>query len=234
MDLATDGRIDRGDRTRRQILDVAVDLASTGGLGGLSIGALAQQLGMSKSGLFACFGSKEELQLSVVERASDIFIDEVVRKGLAHPRGLQRLQGLCEAWLTYAEGNVFSGGCFFFGASAEFDSKPGRVRDLIAAKMAEWLRTLALAVRAAQSEGHLDPEVDPEQLAFELNSVAFGANWTFQLHRDHQAFARARRAIRSLIDHAAGPLRHRRAAPPRAAAPPGPRHTPRRPPRARA
>src|SRR5712691_520300 len=98
-----DGRSERGDRTRRQILDAAVDIASVEGLEGLSIGGLALRLGMSKSGLFAAFGSKQELQLAIVERAAQIFIEEVVRRGLAAPRGFPRLWALCEAWLEYAE-----------------------------------------------------------------------------------------------------------------------------------
>ena len=190
-----DGRVERGDRTRRQILDAAVDLASVEGLEGLSIGALASKLRMSKSGLFAAFGSKEELQVAAVDHAASIFVDQVVRRGLAAPRGLPRLRALCDSWLDYARRQVFRGGCFFAAASAEFDGRPGPVRDRIRAHMRDWLVLLAGAVRRAQSEGHLRPEVDPAQLAFELHSVAMGANWAFQLFGEVGAFHRARVAF---------------------------------------
>jgi AcrR family transcriptional regulator len=191
-----DGRMERGERTRRQILDLAVDLASVEGLEGLSIGKLAGKLKMSKSGLFASFGSKEELQLATIEHARQIFIDVVVRKPMMAPRGLPRLWALCDSWLDYASKSVFSGGCFFAAASAEFDSRPGPIRDRIAALMKEWLTTISVAVRKAQEAGHLRTDVDPDQLAFEMHSLSMGANWAHQLHGDKAAFDRARAAIR--------------------------------------
>src|SRR5438309_1753600 len=104
-----DGRVERGERTRRQILDAAVDIASVEGLEGLSIGGLALRLGMSKSGLFAAYGSKVDLQLATVDRAAEIFVEEVVRRAMAAPRGLPRLWSLCDSWLDYAERQVFRG-----------------------------------------------------------------------------------------------------------------------------
>jgi len=190
-----DGRYQRGERTRRQVLDLAVDLASVEGLEGLSIGKLAAKSVMSKSGLFASFGSKEELQLATIERARQIFIDAVVREALMAPRGLPRLWAFCDSWLDYAARKVFRGGCFFAAASAEFDSRPGPIRDRIAALMKEWLDTLAVAVRKAQEAGHLRRDADPAQLAFEIHSLSMGANWAHQLHGDSEAFDRARRAI---------------------------------------
>src|SRR5215469_15446942 len=175
-----DGRFERGERTRRQILNLAVNLASAEGLEGLSIGKLASKLRMSKSGLFASFGSKEDLQLATIEHARQIFIDVVVRKALMAPRGLPRLWALCDSWLDYAGRRVFRGGCFFTAASAEFDGRPGRIRDRIAALMKEWLQTLAVAIRKAQDAGHLHADADPTQLAFEINSLAMGANWAYQ------------------------------------------------------
>src|SRR5262249_17338611 len=130
-----DGRVLRGERTRRQILDLAVHLASEEGLEGLSIGGLAHKVALSKSGLFACFGSKEELELAIVEHARQIFIDTVVRKAMMAPRGLPRLWALCDSWLEYAGREVFRGGCFFAAVSAEFDSHPGPIRDRLAALM---------------------------------------------------------------------------------------------------
>src|SRR5216684_7746717 len=199
IDQIVDGRIERGERTRRHILDLAVHLASVEGLEGLSIGGLADKLGMSKSGLFASFGSKEELQLAAIEHAAQIFIDAVVRKAMIAPRGLPRLWALCDSWLDYAGRKVFRGGCFFAAVSAEFDSRPGPIRDRIAALMKEWLSTLSVAVRKAQETGHLRADADPDQLAFEIHSLSMGANWAHQLHGDKGAFDRARAAIRQRL-----------------------------------
>jgi AcrR family transcriptional regulator len=195
----TDGRLERGERTRRQILDVAVHLASAEGLESLSIGQLASKLKMSKSGLFASFGSKEDLQFATIERARQIFVDAVVRRAMMAPRGLPRLWALCDSWLDYASRGVFRGGCFFTAVSAEFDSRPGPIRDRVAALMKEWLSTLSVAVRKAQEAGHLRADADPDQLAFEIHSFSMGANWAHQLHGDKGAFDRARAAIRQRL-----------------------------------
>ncbi len=197
----TDGRVQRGERTRKQILDGAVDLASVEGLEGLSIGGLALRLGMSKSGLFAAFGSKLDLQLAAVDHAAKIFVEEVVRPGLAAPRGLPRLWALCDSWLDYASRQVFEGGCFFSAASIEFDGRPGPVRERVASHMKAWLETLATAVRKAQQEGHLRKNVEPDQLAFEVHALAMGANWAFQLFGDKAAFDRARKAFSARIEN---------------------------------
>src|SRR5918911_599111 len=184
-----------GERTRQGILEAAVHIASAEGLEGLTIGRLASETGMSKSGLFAHFGSKEELQLATVEAAREIFIREVIRPAFEAGRGLARLWKLCDIWLMYVRGGVFRGGCFFAAAAAEFDSRPGPVRDRIAEIMKEWLSTLRRAVVEAQEAGQMDHEVDPTQLAFEFNALELGANWAFQLYEDKQSFARARAAI---------------------------------------
>lgn len=192
---AVKARKAHGERTRRSILEVAVDIASAEGLEGLTIGRLASAMGMSKSGLFAHFGSKEDLQLATVEAARKVFIQEVVRPVFETEVGLARLWKLCDVWLSFVRGEVFRGGCFFAAAAAEFDSRPGPVRDRIAAIMKEWLATLRRTVVEAQAAGQLDPQVDPTQLAFEFNALELGANWALQLHGDRQAFARAREAI---------------------------------------
>ncbi|HJU53448.1 MAG TPA: TetR/AcrR family transcriptional regulator [Pyrinomonadaceae bacterium] len=189
------GRKAQGERTRQAILEAAVHLASAEGLEGLTIGRLANELSMSKSGLFAHFGSKEELQLATVESARGVFIREVIRPAFEAERGLPRLWKLCDTWLGHVQGGVFRGGCFFAAAAAEFDSRPGPVRDRIAAIMKEWLKALGRAVVEAQGAGHLDKDVDASQLAFEFNALELGANWAFQLHGDRQAFTRARGAI---------------------------------------
>lgn len=189
----------KGDRTRQAILETAVDLASVEGLEGLTIGRLAQALSMSKSGLFAHFGSKLELQLATVDAARTIFIQEVIVPVLSGEPGLARMWNLCDTWFRYIQRGVFRGGCFFAAASAEFDSRPGPVRDRIAEIMREWLARLVRGLQEAQAEGHLDPKAEPEQLAFEINSLEMGANWAFQLYGDRRAFQRARKAMLELF-----------------------------------
>jgi AcrR family transcriptional regulator len=184
-----------GERTRQAILEAAVHIASEEGLEGLTIGRLATELSMSKSGLFAHFGSKEELQLATVEAARAVFVREVIGPAFAVEKGLARLWKLCEVWLAYVRGEVFRGGCFFTAAAAEFDGRPGAVRDRVAEIMREWLVTLQRSVTEARAAGQLGPEADPAQLAFELNALEMGANWAFQLHGDRQAFARASEAM---------------------------------------
>ena len=185
----------RGLRTREAILASAVDIASVNGLDGLTVGTLAAHLHMSKSGLFAHFGSKEDLQLATVEMARQIFIDKVTRPAIAAPRGLPRLWGLINQWLLLVEKKVFSGGCFFSAASFEFDGKRGVVRDRIAAIMREWLDVLARAVEQAQKVGHLRENVNPTRLVYEIHGLAMGAHWAYQLLDDRRAYSRAREAV---------------------------------------
>jgi AcrR family transcriptional regulator len=191
----------RGLKTRQAILRKAVDLASLEGLQGLTIGKLASALGISKSGLFAHFGSKEDLQCAVVEAARDIFVETVVRPAYQF-RGLKRLRSLCKNWLAYGEEKVFPGGCFFSAASLEFDDRPGRVRDRIVVLMKRWLENLEQAAREAQFLGEIRKEVDVRQLAFEIQALAMGANWSSRLFRDHNVFRRVCSAILLRIDQA--------------------------------
>lgn len=189
------GRSTKGSQTRTEILQIAVQIASAEGLEGISLGRLADEVGMSKSGLFAHFCSKEELQVAVVETARSMFIAEVIRPANAVPSGLRRLRQLSEAWLSYAEREVFRGGCFFVAASLEFDSRPGVVRDRITEIMGEWLHLLENEIRQGRASNELTPDADPVQLAFEFNSQMMGANWAYQLLGNRQAFARAKTAI---------------------------------------
>ena len=191
----TDGRRLRGARTRQLILSHAARLASAEGLEAVSLQRLATDLGISKSGLFAHFGSKEELQLATIEEAGRIFTDEVLRPGLAPPRGLARVRALCEAFLSYVEREVFPGGCFFEATMAEFDSKPGAVRDAIAASKGYFGASLVRAVREAQAAGEIDAAVDPEQLGWELGCLLAGANGHHVAGGGLIALERARRAI---------------------------------------
>jgi AcrR family transcriptional regulator len=197
-DETTDGRRVRGDRTKQAILDCAVQIASEEGLEGLSIGRLAGDLGVSKSGLFAHFGSKTDLQLATIDVAREIFIQEVIW-GSRTDSGTGGLLALTDSWLSYMEREVFRGGDFFAAASIEFDSRPGPVRDRIASMMGEWLLALEAAIQDAQDAGELPAVIDSEQLAFEINSIGMGANWAYQLYRDEAAFDRAREAIRQRV-----------------------------------
>lgn len=190
----------KGERTRQSILDRAVDLASLQGLQGLTIGGLAEELGMSKSGLFAHFGSKEELQIATIEAAAERYISEIFKDAIQEPRGYPRLLAICTSWLSYIRRGVFPGGCFFAAASFEFDSRPGPVRDRVRALMDDWMRALERAIRMAKDEGHLKDDVDPAQLAFELNSLFFGANFSFYLRDDQQAIERAERAVKTRLE----------------------------------
>jgi AcrR family transcriptional regulator len=180
---------------------VAVDLASVEGLDGLTIGRLASALGMSKSGLFAHFGSKEELQLATIEAAAEIYLREVIEPAREAERGLPRLVALMDGKLDYLRREVFKGGCFFDAARNEYASRePGPVREAIMADFRTWRELVANRVRAAQAAGHLDPEADPEQVAFELDALGEAANVRFQLEHDEAAFDHARRAIHARLD----------------------------------
>jgi AcrR family transcriptional regulator len=202
-----DGRRERGRRTRTSILATAADIASVEGLEGLTIGRLATELGMSKSGLFAHFGSKEELQLATIDAARDVFIAEVVHPVRAAGGGLPRLRALLDAHLAYLRRDVFSGGCFFSAARMEFDSRPaGPVRDAIAKQTDDWLALLAARVHAAQAAGHLDPDVEPEQLAFELDALQGAANVGYQLRGDETVFDRADCAVEARLAAATLPV----------------------------
>jgi AcrR family transcriptional regulator len=197
--MTAKGRRAQGERTRNAILEKAVHIASAEGLEGLTIGRLAAALSMSKSGLFAHFGSKEDLQVATVEAARAIFIREVVKPAFESTQGLLRLWKLCDIWLSHVQNGVFRGGCFFAAAAAEFDSRPGPVRDRIAEIMKEWLSTLRSAIVQAQQAGQLNKEIDATQLAFEFNSLELGANWAYQLYGDMRSFKRAREAIRERL-----------------------------------
>jgi AcrR family transcriptional regulator len=197
-----DGRRLRGDRTRRAILARAVDIASAEGLEGLSIGRLATELGVSKSGLFAHFGSKQELQLETIDAAAEIFEERVWLPVTDVDPGLPRLLALMDSWLEYLRVGVFSGGCFFSNAHHEFDSRTGPIHDQIANQKQRWMVAIVSHVRQAQKLGQIRTDVEPEQLAFELDSAGVLANSLWQLNHDQRAFARARTAIRTRLEAA--------------------------------
>jgi len=169
--LTTDRRLLRGERTRQAILSHASRLASAEGLEAVSLQRLASDLGISKSGLFAHFGSKEELQLATVEEAGRVFTEEVLKPGLKTPAGIGRVWAMCNSFLSYLSRGVFPGGCFFEAALSEFDSKPGRIRDAVVDKRGYWVASLARAIREAKPAGDIQADVDADQVAWELGSL---------------------------------------------------------------
>lgn len=209
----------KGETTRALILDHATALATRVGLDGLSIGALAAELGLSKSGLFAHFQSKEGLQIAVVETASARFTDAVVRPGLRAPRGLPRVRALMDTWLAWSAEIQRVDGCFFVAVAPELDDRPGPVRDLFVQRQRDWLDILATSVRAAVTEGHLRPDTDPELLAFELHGIVLSAHHRARLLGEADAARFARAAVARLLDAAALPGAPTRGPEPAAAAP---------------
>jgi AcrR family transcriptional regulator len=204
---AADRRVRRrrsdGERSRNAILREAAQLATVEGLDGLSISRLAEAVGMSKSGLFAHFGSKEELQLATIETAGALFTEHVIEPASAATTGLERLRQLAEGFLQYVEGDVFPGGCFFASVAAEMDTHPGPVRDLAVQVVADWIGQLEAAVRDAQAEGAIDLSEDPEQLVFELHAYLILANAEFVISRESTPIDRARRALERRLTAAA-------------------------------
>jgi AcrR family transcriptional regulator len=184
-----------GERSRSAILDEATRLATVEGLGGLSIARLASAVGMSKSGLFAHFGSKEELQLATIEKATAVFAAQVLEPGLDAPTGAERLRRLVDAYLRYVEVDTFPGGCFFASALAEVDMQPGPVRDRLVEFLNDWLGLLETAVRDAQTEGAIDPAQDAAQLVFEIEAALLLANAQYIVARTQDPLERGRRAI---------------------------------------
>ena len=192
-----------GERSRQAILDEAARLATVEGIDGLSIGRLARAVGLSKSGLFAHFGSKEELQLATIETASTLFAEQVLEPASAGSTGFDRLQRLTEGFLRHVEDGVFPGGCFFASVAAEMDTHPGPVRDLAVDVVNQWVGKLERAVRDAQGEGAIDAAEDPEQLAFELDAYLLLANAQFVISRESTPIDRARRALQRRLTAAA-------------------------------
>lgn len=181
---------EKGSQTRASILDRAVDLASVEGLEGLTIGRLATELRMSKSGLFAHFGSKQELQLATIGAATERFKGKVIDPALEFPDGAPRLRAMAERYLDQL--GDYSGGCFWAATSAEYDDRPGPVRDAIVASLDAWLGELERQARVAGVE-------NPERFAFELYSLVMGVNARYRLSGDQRVFAYAREAIERLL-----------------------------------
>jgi AcrR family transcriptional regulator len=188
-----------GVKSRRAILDASARLATVEGLNGLSIGGLAEHIGMSKSGLYAHFKSKEELQLATIQTAAEIFDAEVVTPASAAPPGIRRLWALSEQFLAHLERGVFPGGCFFASVAAEVDTRPGPVRDRIFEVIGDWVGALADAVADAQAAGEIDPAEDAEQLVFEIDAMLLMANTAYVIEPSAEALERGRRGIAKLV-----------------------------------
>ncbi|MET7698744.1 MULTISPECIES: TetR/AcrR family transcriptional regulator [unclassified Streptomyces] len=198
-----DGRVERGNRTRQSVLGRTVAIASVEGLEALSVGRLATELNLSKSGVFALFGSKQELQLATVREASRIYLERVVRPTAQTPAGVARVWRLCDLWLEYSEGRVFPGGCFFYEVIAEFDARSGPVHDAVARAQRDWTAHVERTVEDARAAGDLLPGTDAPQLAFELIALMETANAVSVLHDETTAYRRARVAIASRLRAAA-------------------------------
>jgi AcrR family transcriptional regulator len=188
-----------GERTRGVILRAAASLATVDGLEGLSIGNLAAAIGMSKSGLYAHFGSKQELQLATVEEAGRIFADEVVQPALAARPGLAQLVAVCEAFFAHLQRRTFPGGCFFAGAALEMGTRPGPVKDSVAAFQAGFVDLLRGFAATALEQNELPAGEDPDRLAFELNGIILAADANFVLHDNPAVLDLARQVMHTRL-----------------------------------
>jgi AcrR family transcriptional regulator len=200
----------KGERTRAAILDEALKIVSKAGLDGLTIGTLAEATGLSKSGLFAHFGSREELLLAVLAHGQVEFTEVVFKPAMDHPRGTPRLRAMFVNWLDWTESAELPGGCPMIGGATEFDDKPGPVRDMLAGGQRTWIETLKRGVRQAVEEGQMVAGTDPEQIAFEMFGIALVVHHHRRLLGYSKARARALAALESLLERhaaAAKPLR---------------------------
>jgi len=190
--------VSKGAATKTAILDEATRLASTIGFNALTVGTLAERTELSKSGLFAHFKSKEQLQLQTLSHAGDLFVDAVIRPSLAAPRGEARVRELFTRWLDWAS-SALPGGCIYIAANIEFDDQPGAMRDQLVAQQLDWRDTIATVVTTAITEGDFRDDVDPGQFAFELSALFLGFHHAWRLLGDPQARARTEAAFESLV-----------------------------------
>lgn len=189
----------KGEVTRQAILERATALASRVGLEGVTIGHLSEDLGLSKSGLFAHFGAKGALQVEILRFAADRFVQAVVRPALAMPRGEPRVRAIFERWLAWSGSHSVPGGCLFVSAASELDDRPGPARDELVRLQRDWMDSIAICFRTGITEGHFRPDADPQQFAYDLYSVMLGYHHATRLLRDPNAEARARAAMDVLL-----------------------------------
>jgi AcrR family transcriptional regulator len=202
----------KGQQTKAAIIEAALGLASQIGLEGLSIGALAEVTGMSKSGVFAHFGSREELQISVIREYHDRFEAEVFYPALQHPRGVPRLQAMFDNWMVQTSNEIDSG-CIYISGAVEFDDRSGPVRDALASSVTSWQAAVRRAVEQAQEEGHFVTEVDPLQVAFEVHGLILALHYEARFLKVPGAAERARQGFARILERyrpaAAAPQRAR-------------------------
>lgn len=192
----------KGEETRSAVLGSALSLATQVGLEGLTIGKLAEHVGMSKSGLFAHFSSKENLQVAILEEAVARFVALVVGPALKKPRGEPRVRALVDNWLAWSKQDFLPGGCIFVVAGVDLDDRPGPARDRFIASQKDWLATLANAARIAVEEKHFRKDLDTEQLAHELYSIAYGYHYLRRIGDPARAEKRARTAFERILTDA--------------------------------
>jgi AcrR family transcriptional regulator len=197
----------KGELTRHAILERATGLASQVGLEGLTIGRLARELDLSKSGLFAHFRSKESLEVQVLQFAAERFVDLVVRPALAASRGEPRVRALFERWLAWENSDPLPGGCLFLAAATELDDKPGPARDQLVRSQKDWLDVIANCLRSGIKEGHFRSDADPDQFAHDLQGVILAYHHVARLLADPNAETRARAAFEALLTAARTPER---------------------------
>lgn len=195
----------KGDATHRDILRKALSLASEVGLGGLTLSALAERVGLSKSGLFAHVSSKENLEVLVLEEAISRFTDLVVAPALKEPRGEPRFRALISGWLSWGKAEFMPGGCVFFAAIADLDDRPGPARDRLVSSQRDWVEALATAAKVAIAEGHFRADLDPHQLAHETFALGYGHYVLLRLIGDPKTEARTNAAFERLLDSARSP-----------------------------
>jgi AcrR family transcriptional regulator len=189
----------KGQASRATILLAAAKLATMKGLNGLSIGDLAAEVGMSKSGLYAHFKSKEELELATIETAAAIFDSEVLQPATGVPAGTEKLKTLANSFLSHLERRVFPGGCFFAAAAAELDTRPGRARDRVVELLNSWISLLRQCILDAQALGEIDPRAEVGQVVFEIEAVLLAANFLFVMTNDPIRLTQARKGVENAL-----------------------------------
>ena len=194
-----ESRHSKGQSSRTTILLAATKLATTKGLTGLSIGDLAAEVGMSKSGLYAHFKSKEELELATIETAATIFDSEVLQPAMRARAGTERLRVLASSFLSHLERRVFPGGCFFASVAAELDTRPGPARDRVVEVLGQWLALLSQCILEAQDLGEIDPNAEVAQAVFEIEAMLLAANFLFVMMNDPIHLTQARRGVENVL-----------------------------------
>jgi AcrR family transcriptional regulator len=189
----------KGQSSRSTILLTATKLVTTKGLAGLSIGELAAEVGMSKSGLYAHFKSKEELELATIEMAAVIFDGEVLQPAMQAPAGIERLQALVNSFISHLERRVFPGGCFFSAVAAELDTRPGLARDRVVEVLGNWLALLKQCILEAQDLKEIDPNAEVAQAVFEIEAMLLAANLLFVMMNDPIHLAQGRKGVENIL-----------------------------------